>query len=256
MTILDNIIAVKQKEIQSLLQNKVRFTISRKPHSFMEKVAGQNLLQIIAEIKRASPSKGDIQTAICPVEQAKLYAESGVAAISVLTDATFFKGSMDDLQAVAEAVDVPVLCKDFIIHPIQIDQAKAAGASIILLIVAALSKQQLYELYAYAIANDLEVICEVHSIKELEVALSIQPTIIGINNRNLKTFVVSLQTTKQVAYHINRANTVIISESGIKSKSDVQFVRDAGADALLIGETLMRASNVSQMIQSFQIERS
>ncbi|API92871.1 indole-3-glycerol phosphate synthase [Virgibacillus pantothenticus] len=255
MTILDEIITVKQTEVRELLQSKRKFAITKKTHSLTKRIAEAGQMQIIAEIKRASPSKGDIQTNIHPVEQAIMYEKCGAAAVSVLTDASFFKGSMNDLKAVAEAVEIPVLCKDFIIHPIQIDQAKAAGASIILLIVAALSKQQLQELYAYATANDLEVICEVHDIEELSTALSLNPAIIGINNRNLKTFAVTLQTTKNIAQQINNPNTMIISESGIRSRSDAMLARDAGADAILVGETLMQSSNIQHTFQQLQLDR-
>ncbi|RFA31988.1 indole-3-glycerol phosphate synthase [Virgibacillus dokdonensis] len=255
MTILDNILAVKQTEVERLLQQEQSFATTKTPISLTKKIRGTKKLQVIAEIKRASPSRGNIQTNIAPATQAKLYEKYGAVAISVLTDSTFFQGSIHDLKQVAEAVNIPVLCKDFIIHPIQIDQAKAAGASIILLIVAILSEQQLNELHHYATNQGLEVICEVHNKKELQRAFAVNPAIIGINNRNLKNFSVSLKTTEELTPYITAPNTIIISESGICSKTDALFARDAGADALLVGETLMRSNNLRQTIQSFQVER-
>ncbi|MDY7046360.1 MAG: indole-3-glycerol phosphate synthase TrpC [Bacillota bacterium] len=255
MTVLENIIASKQIEVERLLQVSIPFHAAKQPIPFKDTIATSSEVQIISEIKRASPSKGDIRTEINPVAQAKQYEACGTAAISVLTDTTFFKGSMEDLQAVAEAVRIPVLCKDFIIHPIQIDRAKAAGASIVLLIVAALSKQQLHDLYHYAINKGLEVICEVHQVTELEVLLELNPEIIGINNRNLKTFEVDLQTTAKLAALIPHRDTLIISESGFRTRSDALLARDAGAEVLLIGETLMRATNVSKAFNELKVAK-
>src|SRR5690625_1363292 len=156
-------------------------------------------MSIIAEIKRASPSKGDINAAIDPVKQAKLYADNGASAISVLTDTPFFKGSMDDLRAVREVVNIPILCKDFMIDRIQIDVAKSAGANIILLIAAALDDNHLDKLYDYAKEHDLEVLCEVHNEEEMERVLKLGAKLVGINNRNLNTFKVDLKTTERLA---------------------------------------------------------
>ncbi|WP_121638993.1 indole-3-glycerol phosphate synthase TrpC [Virgibacillus sp. Bac330] len=254
MTILQTIIVQKQQEVDSLLQKKQpTFKTTKQPIPFKQRVSKARDLQIIAEIKRASPSKGDIHTDVNPVEQAKQYALHGAAAISVLTDASFFKGSMQDLADVANAVDLPVLCKDFIIHPVQIDQAKAAGASIILLIVAALSKQQLKHLYHYAIDHHLEVICEVHNLNELQTALELNPEMIGINNRNLKTFAVSMQTTEKLAKHLNKEEVLFISESGIHTRNDAYAASKSGAEALLVGETLMRSKNISKTFQQLQV---
>lgn len=160
---------------------------------------------------------------------------------------------MDDLRAVREAVDVPILCKDFIIDPVQIDHAKAAGANIILLIVAALSKEQFTELYNYATSLDLEVLCEVHNEEELKSALEVDPEIIGINNRNLKTFEVDLGTTEKLASLLTKQNAILISESGMKTKEDVIRAADAGANVVLVGETLMRSDNVDETFKQLKI---
>lgn len=188
-----------------------------------------------------------------PVAQAKKYEALGARAISVLTDKTFFNGSMEDLKAVRNAVDLPILCKDFIIDPVQIDQAKAAGANIILLIAAALSDTELKGLYDYAENRELEVLCEVHNEEEMLRVLELNPDIIGINNRNLNTFDVSLETTKNLASMVTNKETILISESGIKTQDDVVQVREAGADAILVGETLMQSADLSQTFQDLQI---
>src|SRR5690625_3393562 len=166
MTILDKIIAEKRKEVAALKEGNVFEEVAPRRKvdvpSFYETVRQSEQMNIIAEIKRASPSKGMINADVDPIKQAETYAENGVSAISVLTDTPFFKGTMDDLRAVREVVDVPILCKDFIIDKIQIDHAKSAGANIILLIAAALNDEELIQLYNYARELDLEVLCESH----------------------------------------------------------------------------------------------
>lgn len=168
--------------------------------------------------KTGFPSKGDIKINVNPIEQALSYESGGAAAISVLTDEVFFKGSIADLRIVSEAIRIPRLCKDFIIDEIQIDRAHQAGATIILLIVAALSKERLHELYQYAKRKGLEVLTEVHDEAELERALELNAELIGINNRNLKTFKVDLAVTERLAKLLDPKRHIIISESGIKTK--------------------------------------
>ena len=164
MTILDKIIKEKEKEVTALKSGDVHFPVTSngKIPTFREGVSGSSRMNVIAEIKRSSPSKGPIQMEVDPVSQAKEYEKSGAAAISVLTDQPFFKGTMDDLRAVREVVNLPILCKDFMIDQIQIDRAKAAGANIILLIVAALDHEELTSLYTYAKQLDLEEIGRAH----------------------------------------------------------------------------------------------
>lgn len=245
MTILDKIIRQKEKEVallkkQSFDSAPVKKSAFNIAQSFKENAQ----MNVIAEIKRSSPSKGAINSGIDPVVQAKNYTAYGAGAISVLTDETFFNGSMDDLRAVHEAVDLPLLCKDFMIDPVQIDQAKASGASIILLIVAALSEYSLKGLYDYAIEQELEVLCEVHNEEEMERALDLGAQIIGINNRNLKTFEVDLETTGNLSSMVQNPDTILISESGIKTREDVKQVAEHGASGILVGETLMRSDNL------------
>ncbi|MEI3614368.1 indole-3-glycerol phosphate synthase TrpC [Pseudogracilibacillus sp. SO30301A] len=257
MTILDKIITEKKKEVAHLLnQTFDQVAIDKKVKPFQQIVNDKSTMSVIAEIKRASPSKGMINQNVDPIHQAKIYAENGASAISVLTDTPFFKGSMEDLRAIREIVDIPILCKDFIIDKIQIDRAKAAGANIILLIAAALTDADLKKLYEYSIENELEVLCEVHNKEEMERILNLNAKIIGINNRDLKTFHVDLDTTTRLASMVTDPETILISESGIQTKEDVETVAKARAKSILVGETLMRANNVAETIQHLQIPLS
>ncbi|WP_100012218.1 indole-3-glycerol phosphate synthase TrpC [Lentibacillus sediminis] len=255
MTILDTILAEKQKEVAELQGQRFTAVPGKTVPSFKETVLKANKMPIIAEIKRASPSKGAIDMAVDPATQAKIYESAGASAISVLTDKAFFQGSMEDLQAVREAVDLPILCKDFIIDPMQLQRTKAAGAQVALLIAAALSDEQLRDLYEEAVSLELEVICEVHNEEELERVLELNPEIIGINNRDLKTFQVDLMTTNKLATIALETNqdTIIVSESGIKQRSDVVRVQEAGANAVLIGETLMRSPDLPATFNELQV---
>lgn len=253
MTILTKIIDHKKTELDSLRATEPNFIATAKRPSLYEHLRQTTTVQVIAEMKRASPSKGDIATHVEPVEQAKTYAAAGAACISVLTESKFFKGSFADLNAVARAVDIPLLCKDFIIDPVQIDYAKAAGASVILLIVAALTDEELASLYAYATSLRLDVLVEVHDVEELARALKINPKIVGVNNRNLKTFEVDLAQTAEVAQHLTNNDIVFISESGIWGPEDVAVVAKAGARAVLVGESLMRSDDVVADLQALQI---
>lgn len=221
--------------------------------SLKEKVQSSHSMCIISEIKRSSPSKGNIKMEVNPVQQAKQYEASGASAISVLTDPAFFNGTMEDLREVRKAVNLPILCKDFIIDSIQIDRAKAAGANIILLIVAALDDTNLEKLYHYAKNLDLEILVEVHNEEEMERALKLNPEIIGINNRNLKTFDVNIATTEKLASMVTNPDTILISESGMKTQQDVIRARDAGAKVILVGETLMLADDIDEAFRELKV---
>ncbi|MBF8153821.1 indole-3-glycerol phosphate synthase TrpC [Exiguobacterium sp. TBG-PICH-001] len=248
MNILDRIIETKRTEVLQLKLNGVeRIDREALKPSIKQRLAGAEL-SVIAEIKRASPSKGAIALDVDVVAQAKQYEASGATVISVLTDETYFKGSMDDLAAVAAAVDIPVLCKDFMIDRVQIDRAKAHGARLILLIVAALEQETLADLYAYAYAEGLEVLVEVHDEEELRRAEAIGAQIIGINNRNLKKFEVDLQTSVGLLEQ-KQPDVRYISESGIKTVEEAQLLHAAGADGILVGETLMRADDPQVFIR-------
>jgi len=258
MTILERIIQVKKQEVGALINQVGHFEWIQPPvpkPSLFETLDKTEHLHVISEIKRASPSKGLIAGNVDPVAQALAYERAGAAAISVLTDHQFFQGSMGDLQAVSSAVKVPVLCKDFIIHRLQIEQAKRAGASIILLIVAALDDEMLNELFDYAVGLELEVLVEVHDVEELQSALSIGAKLIGVNNRDLKTFEVDLKRTEEIAAHFPfHEQRVLISESGIATSRDASFVAQKGASAILVGETLMRSENIDETLQSFHVK--
>lgn len=239
MSILTDIIQTKQNEVRML---KKTFDSKKKRTeplvSFLQQF-DTSPFQVIAEFKRASPSKGIINDQLDPVTQAKMYEESGAGMVSVLTDQTFFKGSISDLMRVKEAVNIPVLNKDFIIDPIQLDLAYQSGADVVLLIVSALEMNQLQSLYDYAVSLGLEVLVEVHDEFELKVAIELGCPLIGINNRNLKTFTTSIDTTLDLIKTIDLEKVTIISESGMKQTQDVLAVKQAGASGVLVGETLM-----------------
>lgn len=256
-TILDTILDQKAIEVEQI--NADPALLLKRAASLPQKQTLKELLEkrdklgVIAEIKRASPSKGLINGEIDPVKQALLYEANGASAISVLTDEQFFKGTMEDLSNVAEAVSIPVLCKDFIIHEIQISRAKKAGASIILLIAAALDQSALHTLYLQAIEQDLEVLVEVHNEEELQRALEIGATLIGVNNRNLKTFEVDLGISRDLAKKMPLNDIHFISESGILTQKEAQLAANAGAKGVLVGEVLMRSENAGTLLRSLQV---
>ena len=210
-------------------------------------------LQIIAEVKKASPSMGDINLEVDILQQAKTYEANGAAMISVLTDQVYFKGHLDDLRAISNQVVIPTLNKDFIIDEKQIIRARNAGASVILLIVAALPKERLKELYDYATELGLEVLVETHNREELEIAHRIGARIIGVNNRNLTTFEVDLQTSLDLAEYFQQG-PVYISESAIFSGQDAQAVAPH-FQGILVGTALMQAENVAEKIKELQIDK-
>lgn len=255
MSFLSNILIEKEKEVQLLKQQYQQHgrRKAEQEKSMYQTFMESKTMNIIAEIKRASPSKGEINVGINPVEQAQAYAKYGAKAISVLTDSAFFKGSIEDLGAVRNAVDLPILCKDFIIEEIQIDRAKEYGANVILLIAAALPKHRLSELYEYAYSKDLEVLLEVHNETELMIALEIGANIIGINNRDLKTFTVDFSVTERLAKLVDRDDILLIGESGIRNREDVERMMHAGVKGVLVGETLMRSDNLKDTLADLKI---
>lgn len=199
-------------------------------------------IAIIAEIKRKSPSRGILNVAIDPGQTAMLYQQAGASAVSVLTDEKYFGGSLEDLQRVRRTVDLPILRKDFIIDELQLLQSRAAGADAVLLIVAALTRERLVPLYQKAIALGLSALVEVHTEAEAHLALEIGAQLIGINNRDLRTFDVSLDVTARIA-PLLPDHVTIVSESGIHSAADVAFVQKAGARAVLVGQSLMTSGD-------------
>ncbi len=195
---------------------------------------------VIAEIKKASPSKGVLRADFRPAEIAASYASHGAACLSVLTDRQFFQGSADDLRQARAACSIPVLRKDFIVDAYQIYQARAMGADAVLLIVSALSLAQMQEFEALAHSLGMAVLVEVHDGAELDMALQLATPLIGINNRNLRTFEVNLQTTLDLLPHIPPGR-IVVTESGILQPQDVQQMRGHHVDAFLVGEAFMRA---------------
>jgi len=256
MNILEKIVEFKKEEVA---KQKKNFNLSalreeaerlKVPCDFKKAVSGEGI-NIIAEVKKASPSKGIIREDFNPVEIAKAYERGGAKAISVLTDKEFFKGSPFYLRQVAEAVNLPVLRKDFIIDEFQIYGAKALGASSFLLIVSILSDQQLRDFIELGRELGMEALVETHNEEEVERALKAKAEIIGVNNRNLKTFTVSLETTLRLLPMIKREGKILVSESGIKSRNDIERLKSAGVDAFLVGETLMRSENPEEVLKSW-----
>ncbi len=202
---------------------------------------------VIAEIKKASPSKGVIREDFRPAEIARAYAENGAACLSVLTDQQYFKGHADFLKAARAACDIPVLRKDFMIDPYQIYEAREMGADAILLIAAALGDPMMSDLEQTAIALGLDVLVEVHNEQELERALRLQTPLLGINNRNLRTFETTLNTTLSMLSMIPD-DKVVISESGIRTREDIRLLRDNDVNGFLIGEAFMREQDPGQAL--------
>lgn len=201
-------------------------------------------ISVIAEVKKASPSKGVIQPNFDPINTAIAYQKAGAAAISCLTEEHYFQGSSEYLKGIREKVDLPILRKDFIFDPYQIYEARVIGADAILLIAAMLDKNTIKEYRKIAEDLGLQVLAESHNEEELEKVLEAGCTITGINNRNLKTFEVSLETTQRLSRLIPSDRT-IVAESGIKNSEDVKFLKSCGAKAFLIGETLMRSGDIA-----------
>lgn len=206
----------------------------------IEEKINQGKPAVIAEIKKASPSRGVIRENFNPVEIASSYAAHGAACLSVLTDMQYFQGAYDHLRQARAACALPILRKDFIIDPYQIAHARALGADCILLIVAALSLSQLKELDSVATELGMDVLVEVHDRDELDAALQLESALLGINNRNLRTFEVDIQTSITLKQEVP-ADRLLVTESGILTQDDVQRLRGAGIDAFLVGEAFMRA---------------
>ncbi len=211
---------------------------------------GANRLGMIAEVKKASPSVGVIDPDFDPVRQAKRYLDGGASCLSILTDEQYFQGSLSYLTQISKFSEAPLLRKDFTIHEIQIHEASVSGADAILLIVAALNDDQLKRLYEEAKSIMLDVLVEVHDLREMDRALELGADLIGVNNRNLKTFEVDLETTAKLADEVPD-DVLLVSESGIKSPQDALRLLEAGANAVLIGETLMRADDPSREIEKY-----
>ncbi len=220
-------------------------------HAALRKVHGEGKTAIIAEVKKGSPSKGVIRADFDPVAIARIYQENGAACLSVLTDKHFFLGNLRYLAEIRSVVNIPLLRKDFIFDPYQIFEARLAGADAILLIAAMLDLSRLRDFHAQAAELDLDVLLEVHDEAELETALQTGCRLIGINNRNLRTFVTDLGTTERLLGMIP-PDRLTVSESGINTRSDIVRLQQAGARAFLIGESLMREADIGKKLRELQ----
>lgn len=252
---LAGILAAKRKEAEALESRKAelrRLALQRNDYrGFRSNLFKPGTVTVIAECKAASPTAGTIAEKYDPVAQAKLYEQGGAGAISVLTDREFFRGCLDDMKKVREAVRVPVLRKDFILTEAQVYESLAAGADAFLLIVAALNDAELKGFYDLGKTLGSDVLVEVHDMAEMDRALEIDADIIGINNRNLRTFEVDLKTTEGLAPEIP-SDCLGISESGIRTREDVQFVTAQGIHCLLVGESLMKNEDPASALQSLK----
>lgn len=250
--ILDTIVARKQEEVAVLRKEGLRGPECEimPPRGFFSALVDFSGIAVIAEAKKASPSKGVIQPDFDPVRIAQRYKEGGAQAMSVLTDVDFFQGSISYIPLVRETVDLPVLRKDFIIDPLQIEEAHLYGADAILLIAAILETSEMRDYRMMAEEKRMDVLVEVHDEKELESALEAGSKLIGINNRNLNDFTVDLGTTIRLKHYI--PDTIpVVSESGISTRKEITSLREAGVKAVLIGESLMRSSDQSHTLQEF-----
>lgn len=254
--ILDKIVAVKREEVAAAMTKKSMAVVRADAESrvltrdfegaLRAKIAAGNAA-VIAEIKKASPSKGVLRQEFIPADIAQSYAEHGAACLSVLTDQQFFQGSVDYLKQARASCDLPVLRKDFLIDAYQVYEARAMGADAILLIAACLDDAQMAEMEAVARSLDMAVLVEVHDRAELDRALKLKTRLVGINNRNLKTFEVSLQTTLAMLPAVP-ADRLLITESGILSADDVKRMREARVNAFLVGEAFMRAAEPGEAL--------
>jgi len=249
--ILAKILAIKAEEVATARQLRSEAELLREAQArqdvrgfaqAIEDKIAQGHAGVIAEVKKASPSKGVLRENFDPAAIAATYAVHGAACLSVLTDVQFFQGSHDNLRRARAACPLPVLRKDFVIDPYQIISARAMGADCVLLIVAALAPNQLRDLESLAMELGMDVLVEVHDAKELDIALSLKTTLLGINNRNLRTFETSLQTTLDLLPHIP-AGKRVVTESGILTPEDVKLMRSHKVDAFLVGEAFMRAED-------------
>lgn len=252
--ILDDIVAYKKKELEQkkrecgLDQLKSFLTDPAPPRSFKWAISRPKGVNIIAEIKKASPSAGVIRKEFDPIEIAGIYAASGAAAISVLTDQHFFQGSLEFLCKIKSEINLPLLRKDFIIDEYQIYESRLKGADALLLIVSLLDQEKLKGFLRLAHSLGLSCLVEVHDIDDLKRALLTDADMIGINNRDLHTFQVDINTTFKLIRHIPPGR-IIVSESGIRSREDIYRLKEKGVNAFLVGESLMKEDDIAQKLK-------
>ncbi|MEZ4515722.1 MAG: indole-3-glycerol phosphate synthase TrpC [Chloroflexota bacterium] len=254
-TILDEIMAFHRENLPKVmaevpLENLRAFASVAPPPRDFYGALKQPGVSLIAECKKASPSKGLLAPHYDPVQLARTYQRAGARAISVLTDSRHFQGSLEHLRDVSEVVKVPVLRKDFIFDPYQVYEARAAGADAILLIAAVLGNKDLRELLDLTHKLGMAALIEVHTAEEVSRVLPLDPTVIGVNNRNLQTFEVDFDNTARLRTSIP-SEIAVVGESGLKTAEDVRTMRDAGVDAVLVGETLIKSKNPEETARAF-----
>ncbi len=258
MTHLDKILdAVRHRleaskaaiEVSALVESAHAIRRDSAPHRLREVIERNDRVNVIAEIKRASPSRGVINDRVVPEETARLYERGGACAVSVLTERDFFRGSIDDLRRVREAISLPILRKDFIVDDFQIYESAVAGADAILLIAAVLDAKQLNQLQTLAHELGMDVLVEVHIPEEMVTAKAIGAGLIGVNNRDLGTLEVSLDVSRELIEHAP-ADALMISESGFSKRDEILDLRSLGYSGFLIGETLMRSEDPEAELRS------
>ncbi len=253
--ILKTILDQKHLEVRNLKDIKSSFDKRSSPkRPFVSALDKSPLMAVISEVKKASPSKGIIRADFNPVKIAIEYQKGGASAISVLTDQKFFQGDIEYLISVRANTSLPVLRKDFIIHELQVMQTAAINADAMLLIAAALDDSQMKDLFQMATELEVEPLVEIHNGQELDRTMKLEPRIIGINNRNLTTFVTDLKVTFDLVKHIP-SDVVVVSESGIDNGSQVSQLASTGVRAILVGESLMKASNVKDLLQELSLSK-
>ncbi len=252
-TILDKIVADKQREVAAAKtrapEEQLREALSTAPpvRDFFAALDGRGTIRLIAEVKKASPSKGVIRADFRPVEIARTYQQHGAACISVLTDGPYFQGSLDYLREIRAAVELPLLRKDFVIDPYQVIEARAAGADAVLLIAECLDDRQLRTLYEAIVSLGMTPLVELYEPANLPRVLAAGARLIGINNRDLRTFEVDLKHTIRLRRKIPPAKRVV-GESGIRHRTDAELLQRAGVEAMLVGETLMARADIGAAV--------
>jgi indole-3-glycerol phosphate synthase len=258
--ILEQIVELKRREVEAAIRVRPLRDLMKQADNapptldFLAPLKSAPPIRLIAEVKKASPSKGVIREDFDPVAIAQAYAEAGASCISVLTDTEHFQGKLEYLTAIRAAVNVPLLRKDFIIHPYQIFEARAAGADAVLLIAECLSRQELRGLYQLVRELGMQALVEFYDRSNLDNVLNTGAEIVGVNNRNLKNFAVDLQHTIRMRREIP-ADKVMVGESGIHTVEDARMLEDHGVHAMLVGESLMRQVDVRQAVASLLADR-
>jgi indole-3-glycerol phosphate synthase len=253
-TVLDRIVAAKRREVEQAKERLAEAELQQRAREapevrdFVAALREGSAVSLIAEVKKASPSAGVLRDPFDPVEIARIYEGHGARAISVLTDAPFFQGSLDDLRAVRAAVSLPVLRKDFLIEPYQVFEARAAGADAVLLIAEVLEDSALAQLLTLTRELGMEALVELYEPQNLPRVVEAGAAVVGINNRDLRSFTTNLEHTLALRDQVP-PDRVVVSESGIHSRSDVVRLEQAGVDAILVGEALMRSDDIGASIR-------